>query len=73
VRGPWTLLILVRGPAGVGTAYVPIRATVAGGLPPSLGWLVGLAPVAAMVAFVVARARRPAPTHAATSTNQITL
>jgi hypothetical protein len=60
VRGPWTLLILVRGPAGVGTAYVPIRATVAGGLPPSLGWPIGLAPVVAMVAFILARARRPA-------------
>ncbi len=65
VRGPWTLMILVRGPAGVGAAYVPVRAVVAGGLPPALGWPVGLAPVVAMVAFLFARARRPAPATAA--------
>lgn len=61
VRGPWRLIILVRGPAGIGVAYVPVRAIVAGGLPPSLGWPVGLVPIAAMLAFIVARARRPAP------------
>jgi hypothetical protein len=61
VRGPWTLVIFVRGPAGVGTAYVPLRAEVAGWLPPALGWPIGLAPVLAMLAFIFARARRPAP------------
>jgi hypothetical protein len=66
VRGPWTLEIEVSGPAGVGVASVPIRAEVAGWLPPSLGWPLGLAPVVAMVAFILARARRPTPTHAAT-------
>jgi hypothetical protein len=59
VRGPWTLTILVRGPAGIGAAYVPIRAEVAGWLPPTLGWPIGLAPVVAMVAFLLVRARRP--------------
>jgi hypothetical protein len=60
VRGPWTLVVQVRGPAGVGVAYVPLRAEVAGWLPPSLGWPLGLAPVVAMVAFVLTRIRRPA-------------
>ena len=59
VRGPWALVIQVRGPAGVGVADVPLRAEVAGWLPPSLGWPLGLAPVVAMVAFVLTRVRRP--------------
>jgi hypothetical protein len=64
VRGPWALLIEVRGPAGVGTTYVPIRATVGSGLPPALGWPIGLAPVIAMVAFILVRARLPAAASA---------
>ena len=67
VRGPWTLRILVSGPAGIGVADVPLRAEVAGWLPPALGWPLGLAPVVAMVAFILARARRPASAATASS------
>jgi hypothetical protein len=61
VRGPWTLVIVVRGPLGVGEAEVPISATVPAVLSPPLGWLIALVPVAGMLAFLLALRGQRAP------------
>jgi hypothetical protein len=60
VRGGWVLAIWVSGPRGTGEARVPLQATVPDLIPPSLGWLIGLLPVSAMLAFLLMLRQRGA-------------
>jgi len=60
VAGNWLLQITVDGPAGRGTAMVPVVAVPPPAIPFWLGWLIGLLPVYGFAGFVVAQsARRP--------------
>jgi hypothetical protein len=60
VQGGWQLHITVDGPTGQGSAYVPIRAEAPPAIPEWLGWLIGLIPLYALLAFVLLQRRRKA-------------
>jgi hypothetical protein len=51
VRGAWDIRIWASGPAGEGTASVPVTVAVPGAIPVWLGWLVGLSPLAGLAWF----------------------
>ncbi len=51
VRGAWDVRIRVSGPAGEGTASLPVTVAVPGAIPVWLGWLVGLSPLVGLVWF----------------------
>jgi FixH len=48
VRGAWDIQIRASGPAGEGTASVPVTVAVPGAIPVWLGWMVGLSPLAGL-------------------------
>ncbi len=52
VKGPWTLQIQVDGPAGQGSANVPVVATALPPIPVWLGWLIGYIPLYVLSVFV---------------------
>jgi hypothetical protein len=53
VRGSWYLQITVRGPAGQGSAAVPILATAPPAIPQWLGWLIGFIPLYGLLLFLL--------------------
>ena len=67
VRGQWSLLVTVDGPAGSGTFAVPITAQAAGVIPGWIAWVIGLAPAIGIALFFRAqrRAARMQPSSAA--------
>lgn len=58
VQGDWDLQIVVDGPSGQGSAYVRIRAEAPPPIPVWAGWLIGLIPLYALLAFVLLQRRR---------------
>lgn len=58
VQGGWTLEVNVDGPAGHGTATVPIRATAPPAIPSWLGWLIGLIPLYGLFLFLLMQRNR---------------
>jgi hypothetical protein len=60
VQGTWNLYIVVDGPTGQGSAYVEITAAAPPAIPEWLGWLIGLIPLYALLAFVLLQRRRKA-------------
>ncbi|GCE21644.1 hypothetical protein [Dictyobacter kobayashii] len=65
VQGLWDLDITVNGPAGRGTASVPIEATAPPPLPQWLGWTIGLIPLYGLTIFLLMqrgrRRKQPEP------------
>lgn len=59
-RGPWTLDIVINGPAGQGTAAIPITAVAPPAMPGWLAWNIGLLPVYGLLIFWVVQTRRKA-------------
>lgn len=60
VQGDWSLHVVVNGPAGQGTADVPVRATAPPPMPPWLAWSLGFLPLVGLLAFLlVQRGRIP--------------
>lgn len=59
-RGPWTLNIVIHGPAGQGTAAIPITAVAPPAMPAWLAWNIGLLPVYGLLIFWVVQTRRKA-------------
>jgi hypothetical protein len=57
-RGPWTLNIVVSGPAGQGAAAIPVTAVAPPAMPGWLAWNIGLLPVYGLLIFWIAQARR---------------
>jgi hypothetical protein len=53
VQGPWTLHVVVNGPAGQGEVDVPVRATAPPGVPEWLGWGIGLLPLCGLLVFLL--------------------
>jgi hypothetical protein len=66
VRGPWSLHIIVDGPAGQGVADVPITAEVPAVLPTWIAWPLGLIPAIGITWFLFAQ-RRIRPSERAAS------
>ncbi len=58
VRGAWNLEIAVRGPAGSGTARVPVVAVEEGAIAEPIAWAIGLSPLAGLIAFAFWQRRR---------------
>ncbi len=66
-RGPWTLHIVIAGPAGRGEATFPLTAVAPPAIPVWLAWNIGLLPVYGLLLFWIAQTRRNAkqkPEHA---------
>ena len=61
VRGSWYLSITVHGPAGQGSAVVPILATAPPAIPQWLGWLVGFIPLYGLLLFLLMQRDRKYP------------
>jgi hypothetical protein len=57
-RGPWTLHIVISGPAGQGEAVIPLTAVAPPALPAWLAWNIGLLPLYGLLLFWVAQTRR---------------
>ena len=57
VTGAWILHLAAAGPAGEGVGRLPIAAAAPGAVPVPVGWALGLAPLAGLVAFAVAQHR----------------
>jgi len=57
VTGAWTLHLAAAGPAGAGVGRLPITAAAPGAVPVPVGWALGLAPLAGLLAFAVAQHR----------------
>lgn len=55
VQGPWSLHIIITGPAGRGEAMVPIRAIGPAALPLWAGWLIGCTPLYGLLIFLLAQ------------------
>ncbi len=51
VRGAWELQITVSGPAGEGTANVPLTVSAPEAIPVWLGWLIGMSPLVGVAWF----------------------
>jgi hypothetical protein len=58
VQGPWTLHIVLNGPAGQGSADVPILAQAPPAIPQWLGWLIGFIPVYGLLLFLLLQRSR---------------
>lgn len=58
VQGAWILQVDVNGPAGPGTALVPINATAPPAIPLWLGWLIGLIPLYGLLLFLLMQRNR---------------
>lgn len=52
VRGAWDLELRVSGPAGEGTASLPMTVAAPEAIPVWLGWLIGMSPLAGLAWFV---------------------
>ncbi len=59
-RGPWTLHIVINGPAGKGEAAIPLTAVALPAMPAWLAWNIGLLPVYGLLLFWVVQTRRTA-------------
>jgi hypothetical protein len=59
-RGPWTLNIAIAGPAGQGTATIPLTAVAPPPMPGWLAWNIGLLPVYGLLVFWFVQRRRKA-------------
>lgn len=59
-RGPWTLHIVVAGPAGKGEAAIPLTAVALPAIPAWLAWNIGLLPAYGLLIFWVVQTRRTA-------------
>jgi len=57
VRGQWSLLVTVDGPAGSGTFAVPITARATGVIPGWIAWVIGLVPAIGIALFLRAQRR----------------
>lgn len=58
VKGLWMLQVSVDGPAGQGTATIPVEATAPPPLPLWLGWAIGFIPLAGLLAFLLLQRRQ---------------
>jgi hypothetical protein len=59
-QGPWTLNIVISGPAGRGEAAIPLTAVTYPAIPAWLAWNIGLLPVYGLLLFWVVQTRRKA-------------
>jgi hypothetical protein len=59
-RGPWTLHLVINGPAGRGEAAIPLTAVTFPAMPPWLAWNIGLLPLYGLLLFWAVQARRTA-------------
>ena len=59
-RGPWTLHIVINGPAGKGEAAIPLTAVALPAMPAWLAWNIGLLPAYGLLLFWVVQTRRTA-------------
>lgn len=59
-RGPWTLTIVINGPAGKGEATIPLTAITLPAMPVWLAWNIGLLPAYGLVLFWIVQIRRTA-------------
>ncbi len=57
-RGPWTLHIVITGPAGRGEAAIPLTAVAPPAIPAWLAWNIGLLPVYGLLLFWLGQIRR---------------
>lgn len=57
-RGPWTLNIVINGPAGQGKAAIPLTAVAPPAIPTWLAWNIGLLPVYGLLLFWMVQIRR---------------
>jgi hypothetical protein len=57
-RGPWTLHIVINGPAGKGEAAIPLTAVAPPAIPAWLAWNIGLLPVYGLLLFWIVQTRR---------------
>jgi len=57
VTGAWILRLEAVGPAGEGVGRLPVAAASPGAVPVPVGWALGLAPLAGLLAFAVAQRR----------------
>lgn len=62
-RGPWTLNIVITGPAGRGEAAIPLIAVTFPAMPTWLAWNIGLLPAYGLLIFWVTQVRRTAGKH----------
>jgi hypothetical protein len=59
VKGPWTLQVIVNGPAGQGVANIPVTATALPPIPVWFGWMLGFIPFyVACIFFVMQMSRK---------------
>ncbi len=58
VKGPWTLQVMVNGPAGQGVANIPVTATALPPIPVWLGWTIGFVPFYVACVFFVMQMSR---------------
>jgi hypothetical protein len=58
VQGPWTLQVVVDGPAGQQTFAVPVTAITLPAIPTWLGWVLGFIPVYGIVVFLLLQRRQ---------------
>jgi AcrR family transcriptional regulator len=59
-RGPWTLHIVISGPAGRGEASISLTAVTFPAIPAWLAWNIGLLPVYGLLLFWMEQSRRTA-------------
>lgn len=59
-RGPWTLHIVITGPAGRGEAALPLTAVTFPAMPAWLAWNIGLLPVYGLLLFWITQNQRAA-------------
>jgi hypothetical protein len=59
-RGPWTLHIVVSGPAGRGEAAIPLTAVTFPAIPAWGAWIIGLLPLYGLLIFWIIQSRRVA-------------
>ena len=59
-RGPWTLHIVINGPAGRGEAAIPLMAVTFPAIPAWLAWNIGLLPLYGLLLFWLTQSRRTA-------------
>lgn len=76
-RGPWTMHIVISGPAGRGEAAIPLTAVALPAMPAWLAWNIGLLPAYGLLLFWVVQTQRsakqrPGEEHAKQSATEVT-
>jgi hypothetical protein len=56
-RGSWTLHVVINGPAGQGTAAIPLTAVTYPAMPGWLAWNIGLLPLYGLLIFWIVQSR----------------